>query len=176
MLVREPRPEPIPGKIGVLFSDEFRGFLYERRQGPPGEPPRGIGVPLVIGEPSVGLIREALGLLFSNVVEVSSVEAEGDHVGVIVPSIFSVDYTVLRTRVEVVYRFTLHRPSGEPVASWSITGVGLSPRLDDFGLALVSDRVRQCLALSMRDAAWNFTSGFSEQPAVRRWLEEHGLR
>lgn len=179
VLVREPRVEAIPVRIGVRFSDEFRGFLYERQEGPRGEPARGLGVPLVIGEPSVQLLHEALALLFSDVVEVSSLVGAGraaDLTGVIEPSLLAVSYTLLRTRVEITYGFSLYSRDGERIAAWSVTGLGIAPRLDDFAMfAIVNDRVRDCLGLAMRDAAWKFTSGFREQPAVRLWLARQGL-
>ena len=173
MLVREPRPEPIPIRIGVYWSPEFRSFIYR--------PHHLDGYAL--GKPSVRLLSDALALLFIEVVEVprpgSGPSLRGDLAGTIEPRIVSaarvlfsaepVEAGTIVQPVHITYGFTVYSPLGEPVASWEVTGRGNEPvgnPLDAFST------LKRNFHHAMREAAWRFTSGFRDVAEVRRWLDE----
>jgi hypothetical protein len=173
VLVREPRPETIPLRIGVYYSPEFRNFTYRHHFS---------DTAWILGKPSVQLFHEALTLLFIEVVEVprpgSGQTLRDDLAGVIEPRIVSADavYTsdehtqkerALVSPVHITYGFALSSPRGERVASWEITGRGEEPDWNP---------LKRNFGLAMREAAWNFTSGFRDVPEVQRWLAEQAGR
>jgi hypothetical protein len=156
LLIREPRPEPVPLRIGVYFPPELRSFTYRHQMS---------ARVYVLGEPSVRLLNEALALLFTEVVEVPGPGLgqglRADLAGVIEPRIISANWQFPSegiTAAQITYGFTLYSRRGETVASWDATGTGQgSGSFGNFGLA-------------MREAAWKLTSGFRDVPEVRRWL------
>ena len=173
VLVREPRPEPVPLRIGVYYSPDFRSFTYRDHL---------TDTEWILGKPSVQLLHEALTLLFIEVVEMprpgSGPSLPGDLAGIIEPRIVSaaVEYPytnkelqsgVIVQLVHVTYGFTVYSPSGEPVASWNVTGRGDEPIAN---LLAAESTVKRNFENAMRDAAWQLTSGFREIPEVRRWL------
>ena len=172
VLIREPRPDPIPLRIGVYYPPEFQSYTYRHHFS---------DTAWILGEPSVKLIREALALLFIEVVDVprpsSGTGLRGDPAGVIEPRIASAEAVywseehikagVAVQPVHVNYGFTLYSPRGESVASWDVTGRGEEPNSNP--LAAVSTLERN-FERAMQKAAWKFTSGFRDIPEVRRWL------
>ncbi len=178
VLIREPRPDPIPLRIGVHYSPEFQSFTYRHHFS---------DTAWILGEPSVKLIREALALLFIEVVEVprpsSGTNLRGNLAGVIEPRIASAEAVywseehikagVAVQPVHVKYGFTLYSPRGESVASWDVTGRGEEPNSNP--LAAVS-QLKRNFEHAMQKAAWKFTSGFRDIPEVRRWLAEQASR
>jgi len=60
-LVREPRPEPVPLRMGVYYPPELRSFTYRHHL---------TDTAWILGKPSVRLLGDALSLLFAAVVEV----------------------------------------------------------------------------------------------------------
>lgn len=174
VLVREPRPEPIPLRIGVYYSPEFRSFTY-RHYLP-------TDTAYILGKPSVRLVNAALALLFIEVVEVPrpglGASLRGDLAGVIEPRIVSAAYEYPRagTRVfpvHITYGFTAYSRRGEAVASWDVTGQGTEPTSNPFD---APSSIRRNFEHAMREAAWKLTSGFRDFPEIRRWLEEQGVR
>jgi len=178
VLVREPRPDPIPLRIGVYYSPEFQSFTYRHHFS---------DTAWILGEPSVKLIREALGLLFIEVVEVprpsSGTDLRGDLAGVIEPRIALAEAVYWSKEhineglpvqpVHVKYGFTLYSPRGESVASWDVGGRGEEPNSNPFaGVSMLKRNFEH----AMQKAAWKFTSGFRDIPEVRRWLAEQASR
>jgi hypothetical protein len=177
VLVREPRPETIPLRIGVYYSPEFRSFTYRHHL---------TDTAWVLGKLSVRLLHEALTLLFLEVVEAprpgSGPSLRDDLAGIIEPRIVSAAYEygfpelsgeAPNFPVHVTYGFTVYSPRGEPVTSWNVTGRGNQR----FGnpLAVISDP-RGNFELAMREAAWKCTSGFRDVPGVQQWLAKQGVR
>jgi len=173
VLVREPRPEAIPLRIGVYDSLEFRNYTYRSDFS---------DTAWILGKPSVQLLHEALRLLFLEVVEVprpgSEAGLHGDLAGVIEPQIVSASAKLLDRpysnpaawAVDVTYRFILSSPNGAPLASWQVTGWGKEP------VSFSQLTPRRSYGRAMREAAWKFTSGFHDIPEVKRWLAEQADR
>lgn len=178
-LVREPRPEPVPLRIGVYNSPELQDFTYKHHL---------TDIGWVLGKPSVRLINDALALLFLEVVEVPGpgpgLKSRGDLAGTIAPRIVSAEAVYLSgevanvgTRVlpvqpvQVTYGFTLYAPSGKPVASWEVTGRGREP-VDDGAISTLKRNFER----AMTEAAGKLVNGFREIPEVRQWLAEQGVR
>jgi hypothetical protein len=178
VLVREPRPEPVPLRIGVYYSPEFRSFTYQHHPA---------ATTWILGEPSVRLLHEALTLLFIEVVEVprpgSGPSLRGDLAGIIKPRIASAaavyghDYVMVMAEIDVsahvTYGFTVYSPSGEHVASWDVTGQG---KVSSGNLIDAASPLKQSFEHAMREAAWKLTSGFRDISEVREWLTEQAVR
>jgi len=177
-LVREPRPELVPLRMGVYYPPELRSFTYRHHL---------TDTAWILGKPSVRLLGDALSLLFADVVEVprpgTGPSPGADVAGVIEPRLVSAsavywsDEHVKRGErvqpVRVTYGFTLYTADGARVASWEVTGRGEEPVVNPLGGV---QTLKRNFEHAMREAAWNFTRGFRDVPEVRRWLEERGVR
>jgi hypothetical protein len=178
VLVMEPRPEPVPLRIGVYNSPELQDFTYKHHL---------TDIGWVLGKPSVRLLNEALALLFVEVVEVprpgSGPNPRGDLAGTIAFRIVSAEAVYLGrtvtvgTRVlavqpvQVTYGFTVYSQSGKPVVSWEVTGRGEEP-VDNGAVSTLKQNFEHAMA----EAARKVVSGFRDIPEVRRWLAEQGVR
>jgi hypothetical protein len=178
VLVREPRPQPVPLRIGVYNSSELQDFTYKHHL---------TDIGWVLGKPSVRLLNEALALLFVEVVEVprpaSGPNLRSDLAGTIAPRIVSAEAVYMSgevvnvgTRVlpvqpvQVTYGFTVYSRSGKPVASWEVTGVGKEP-VDNGAISTLKRNFERAMA----EAARNLVNGFRDIPEVRQWLAERGV-
>ncbi len=171
-LIREPRPESIPLRIGVYHSPEFRAAKYRHHL---------THTTWVLGEPSVRLLDDALSLMFSDVVRLARPPAEAPPsglAGVIEPRLLSAAFRYPRAGevafpTHVAYAFTLYRPDGSTVASWSVNGASGEAVSNPLG-AVAS--IKRNFEQAMREAAWKLTREFRDVPEVRGWLESHGVR
>ena len=187
VVIREPRPEPIPLVVGVYYPEEFLGFVHrewrvERKVG-------ALVPPFAVGEASVKLLDEALGLLFTQVVRMPGrppgVPGASSLAGVIEPRIVGVSYTPpvgaptkgvltytgLRATAWIAYGFTLYSVNGEQLASWEVRGYGVG--VDSWHSRRA---VLRSLEEAMREAAWEFPENFRSVPGVRRWLDANGVK
>lgn len=180
VVVREPRPEPLPLTIGVHYPDEVRSFRKVPVTGARGD---SMNTEILVGEASIKLIDDALGLLFARVVSVPTVtsvgSAEDGLSAVIEPRILAATLAVGRqgvddtfARASITYGFTLYSNAGERLASWTVSGAGLASSSTSLREAADWNIGRRSFELALRDAAWNFTSGFRDVAEVRRWLDE----
>lgn len=176
--IREPRPEPIPLRIGVYYSPQFRDFTYRHHA---------TDTAWILGKPSVRLLNESLALIFAEVVEsgkpgVSSGLPDG-IAGVIEPVIVSAGYTYPTLegarRIDTVcfqlhlnYGFTLYSPKGERLASWEVDGQDCAPETRPMATLITR---RLSFERTMREDAWKLITGFRDVPGIRRWLDEQGV-
>jgi len=184
VVIREPRPEPLPLTIGVHYPDEVRSFRKVPVTDARGD---SANAKILVGEASVKLIDDALGLLFARVVSVTTVTpvgSAGDGLSAVIePRILAAALEVGRQGVDdtfargsITYGFTLYSKTGERLASWTVSGAGLASSSTSLRDAADWNTVRRSLELALRDAAWNFTSGFRDVAEVRRWLDERGVK
>ena len=166
-LIREPRPESVPLRVGVYHSPEFRAAKYRHHL---------TDTTWVLGEPSARLLDDALAMMFAEVVHVSRPPAEAPPpaglAGLIEPRIASAGFRYPRVGEQafpthVAYAFTLYGSDGKPVASWTIEGTAAEPVGNP--LEAVAN-VKRNFEHAMRDAAWKLTREFRDVPEVRRWL------
>ena len=178
VLVKEPRPQQLPLRIGVYHSPELQDFTYKHHL---------TDIGWVLGKPSVGLLNDALALLFTEVIEVpkpGSPSMRGDLAGTIVTRIVSADAVYLSGQVanvggrtapiqpvHVTYGFTVYSQSGKPAASWEVTGRGSAP-VEDGAISTLKRNFESAMA----EAARMFVTGFRDVPEVRNWLAEQGIR
>ena len=172
-LIREPRPDAVPLRIGVYYPSELRGFTYRHHL---------TDTAWRLGAPSVQLLNEAFRLLFVDVVEVpwrpSNAAPATDVAAVIESRIVSAGFRYPRGGerafpAHVIYGFTLYDAAGATVASWSAEGTAAEPV--DNPLAAVAG-VKRNFEQAMREAAQKLTGGCREVPQVRQWLTAQGVR
>jgi len=172
-LLPGPRQDPVPLRIGVYFPPELRDFTYRHHA---------TDTAYVLGEPSVRLLKEALTLLFVQVVE-SPLPGSGsgllaDLAGVIETKIVSAGFEFPSPGSpsfpsHITYGFTLYSARGERVMYWEAAG----RRREPLGNPLTPvNTVKRSFELAMQDAVSEFTNGFRDIPEVRRWLDEQGVR
>jgi len=174
VLIREPRVERVALRVGVYYPPELRDFKYRHHF---------TDTAYVLGEPSVRLLTDALGLLFLEAVPSPRPGLETalrpDLAGVIEARIVSAGfrYPVLGKEdffpTHVTYELTLFSRSGDTVASWSSTG---SRRERVSNPAGAVGTIRRSFEQAMAESAWKLTSGFREVAGVRGWLEKENVR
>jgi hypothetical protein len=172
VLVREPRPERIPVRIGAYYSAGFREFTYRHHL---------TDTTWILGRPSQKLFEEAFNFLFLEVVELAQPGTDPTHsdlAGIIEPQIVSAAYEWAQGRgyypLHVTYGFTLYSPKGESLASWQVTGSGGTEPLRGSPLDIIR-YVKRSFEHAMREAAWKFTSGFREVPQLQEWLIDRAV-
>jgi len=174
VVVREPPPEQLPMAVAVRYPDEFRsvrkielmvsGFRLHRKA--------------LLGEASVKLFDEMLGLIFAEVRTMPLAESDSRDVAAIVePRIMQAALStgphgqgqVFTATIE--YGITLYSVAGERIASTTASGTG-SVVIGPFDTMLTRPIERRSIELAMRDAAWKFMRGLRDDPAIRSWLEQ----
>lgn len=173
--ITEPLASPrVPASIGVYFSDEFRTFEHRGSRG-------GDAWVFPLGPASVELFTKVFAQVFEGTETVGTLPPLGpehaDLVAVIEPRIeeFVFHIPFLKTQTftaEITYRFVLHAASGEPVASWTVTGEGAKPGSVSFEFAKWPG---QAADAALEDAARKFANGITNEPEVRRWIQGRGL-
>jgi hypothetical protein len=188
VVIREPRPEPLALTVGVHYPDELRSVRVVPRTFLNNGKVTRNDLEALVGQASVKLLDEALGLLFARVVPMPTVTpvggAPGDLAAIIEPTIQNVEIhiepnrnTAFTGRASITYGFALYTGVGDRLATWTVSGIGLERvEVGAFGPIRSGTGDQSDLELAMRDAAWNFMRGFREVPDVRRWLEERGVR
>ena len=171
-------PTPVvarmPVTMGIYYPDELRNYAYEENSD---ERPNW---KIESGSSHVALFEQILGSMFEQTIAVAGIEA-GAGAGVdavLAPSVAEMQFALPEeTRSDfyeawIKYDMELYDPTGNPIASWSITGYGKSStefmKSRDKGL---NAAVNQAL----RDAGARFALGFSQVEAVGAWLEQVDL-
>jgi hypothetical protein len=148
VVIREPRSPQLPITVGVRYPEELRSVRTIELTVPPG------GFRLqraaLLGEGSVKLFDEVLGLLFAHVRTVPLDESDSRDVAAIVePRLLQATLSTKPHRdgqifmATIEYGITLYSVAGERLASTT----------------------------AMLDAAWNFMRGFRDGHEIRRSLE-----
>jgi hypothetical protein len=176
-----PNVKPIPLKVGLYFSPEFRSYEYRyegyKISGEPGDKKS-----FAIGKASVDLFNQLLGSMFKKTVEVQQrppLSSGGTNLaGVIEANIEKFKLTKSqeqprrrqRYSVQLTYRFTVYTPDGKISVFW-VSGRGRSTdRWYDTSGKIYGEATDQ----AMKDAGKRFATNFLEIPEIQRWLESIG--
>ena len=168
-----PDSPKISERVGVYFSPEFKDYVHSEEHS-------GDTWVFPLGRASTDLFKVTFAQAFATTVPVEHLPPlEGDLAalpGVIEPRIegFSFDIPFIKTgtySAEITYRFTIHTPNGDPVASWTVTGAGAQHGQFGFEFARWPGEATD---LAMEDVARKFLEGLRNVPEVRRWLRERG--
>ncbi|MFQ5775428.1 MAG: hypothetical protein ACE5GS_12980 [Kiloniellaceae bacterium] len=171
--------EEIPLTMGVFYSPEF--LSYEHKQTIGG----GHKLRFEIGQSSADHFDQVFLALFRDIKIVSRrpplaptgprvdavIEPRFESVAIHDPSLFGWAGT---WDVRLTYLFTLFTIKGEPLASWTITGVGQNKKGIDWTGMGGSNIAGEAASRALRDAGEKFLDGFAQVPEVRRWLQERG--
>ncbi len=163
----------VPLNVGVLYTPELTE--YEHRGGKMGDT-----WIFPLGSASVELLDQTWGQAFRSALPVGSrpplASGSRNLAAVIEPRIEAFDFhlPMIKTgtyTAEITYRFVLYALSGDPVASWTVTGEGA--QRGQFGFDF-SRWPGEAADLAMEDAAQKFVAGLKRIPEVRRWLRSKG--
>lgn len=169
----------VPAMIGVYYSPEF--LSYEHKQTVYG----GHKLRFEIGQSSADHFDQVFLALFRNIRIVGQrpplsdsspnvdavIEPRIESVAIRDPSLFG--WTGWWD-VRLTYLFTLFATQGEPLASWTIEGVGQNTRSVDWTGVAGENIAAEAVNRALQDAGEKFLTGFAQVPEVRRWLKEHG--
>lgn len=177
LLVEGKFPSPlinnIPVNAGVMFTDEFKNYVYEESN-----KERGRWV-IDIGEAQTDMMQAVLPKMFASLTEVESIPVEQNTNNlelIIVPSVEAFQYTLpSETRIKIYeiflkYNIQVFEPDGTVVADWILTSYGKTPT----GF-MQSDQgaLNQAIVIALRDAGANLSLSFHQVPEIRAWLEQH---
>lgn len=167
----DPLVEPIPLKMGVFYSDQFRNYnhqIADRKKG---------SYNISTGSSQVRLFDTLLNEFFAGTRQLSALPSITKPVAVdavLAPEVEELQFTIPReTRTQVFeiwikYRINLYSGQGDPLLNWPITAYGKTPK------AFMKSReeaLEQAAVEALRDAGANFATSFSRLPELRRWLD-----
>ena len=170
-------PNPVvsrlPVKMGVVYRDELRNYVYEEDSEDRPE------WKIDSGASHLALFRQILTSMFDEVTEVPTINTGAGVHAVLLPSVAEMQFALpTETRTDfyeawVKYDVALYGKDGNAIANWSVTGYGKSStefmKSRDKGL---NAAVNQAL----RDAGAKFALGFNKVENVRVWLEQFNVR
>ncbi len=169
----------IPATIGVYYSPEFLSHEHKQIIG------GGHKLRFEIGQASADHFDQIFLALFEDVKIADQrpplptaspsvdavIEPRFESVAVQDPSLFGWAGT---WDVRLAYLFTLFTDQGEPLASWTINGVGQNTTGVDWTGLGGSNIAAEAANRALQDAGERFLTGFGKVPEVRRWLKESG--
>ena len=170
-------PSPVvsrmPVKMGVVYQDELRNFVYEEDSEDRPE------WRIDSGASHLSLFRQILTSMFDEVTEVATTNGDAGVQAVLRPSVAEMQFALpVETKTDfyeawVKYDMELYDQDGNNIANWSVTGYGKSStefmKSRDKGL---NAAVNQAL----RDAGARFALGFTKVADVSAWLEQFDIR
>ncbi len=164
--------EPMPARVGVYYSPEFRAYMHSGEQG-------GDTWNFPLGPASVNIYDGAFAAVFTKTVPVDRLPPQpaGGPVldAVIEARIVGFDFNLplLKTSTfssQITYNYILYSPDGARIASWTVTGFGAKRGQFGFDFARWPG---ESADLAMQDAASKFVTGFRTLPEVMNWLRKH---
>ena len=183
-----PKPvlDPLPVKVGVFFSEEFKTHTFV--DDPEEKTERSWVVET--GAAQVTLWQSILTHLFEQVVYLDSLPETGDgHQeptesipsqpqvdAILIPTIADLQYAIPAQTNSKVYEIwlkydvTLNNPDMSPISEWSMTAYGKTPEAFMLG---AQEAVEAAAVVALRDAGANFAVNFPRVPAVKTWLQEN---
>ena len=155
-----PLIEPLPARVGVYYSPEFREFAATRTVQVADRRDR---YHYALGEPSAALFDWVFPAAFETTLVVRTKPplsgGDGELDGVIAPQIEGFTLT------SISYEITLYAPSGEVIASVPADGTC-------FGQVFGARRASQATRCAMRDASAAFLIKLAEQPEIKQWIAD----
>ena len=173
-----PLIEPLPLTLGVWFGDDFaRHEFFD------GTKSRDESSWVVnTGAAQVQMWDGLLSGMFDQVIVLNDQPEAGRSspavAAVLIPHVEELQYAIPEhTQIKVYeiwmrYRFELVTIDGQPIAEWTMSSYGKTPTA-----FLQSDQeaVNLAAVMALRDAGANFSSHFTQFPAVQDWLREQGV-
>jgi hypothetical protein len=167
-----PLIEPLPLRMGVIFSDELYNFIYTEDI-----PDQSLWT-IALGDANVAMLAPLFERMFQETTDVEGVPIAGGVAaldGVIEPRLEKFEFDVpIGERDEFVevwmqYQITVYEPDGATVLQWPVSGYGKSELLRD-----QEDAVQRAAIVAMREAGATISTKFSQQPQIKEWLGGKG--
>jgi hypothetical protein len=177
-LPKRPLIEALPITIGVYYSPEFS--THESIEEVEGDRDR---YKFNLGSESVALFDQVFASMFEKVIHVENrhpLKTDGPKVNAVIePRIGYLRIGVAPKSqnadeycwVRIYYHITLYSPDGGLLALFTVDAVGESRPGHSIGVKSFGEAMH----FAMRDAAAQVMTGFSEEPAVREWLQALGV-
>lgn len=157
--------------VGLYFPEETAAYTWEENR-------YGDQFVFPLGPSSVRAIEEAADRVFVRTARVSGLpplpagspdvdavlEARIEDFSFVLPLLKTSTYSA-----EIAYRFTLHAPTGAPVASWRVVGEGAKAGELGFEFARWPGEATD---LAIADAMQTFVEEIDLEPEVTRWLRD----
>ena len=168
----------VPVAVGVYYSPEFLAYTHRQSYG--------FGphsVEFDVGESSAIHFSRVFNAYFQRALRFSdrptAARPAADVDAVLIPEIEQLTMTdpslygwAGTWRTELVYRFHLVDPAGQPIANWTVEGVGSKGGVDWVGPKIPGE----AFAAALEEAGRNFVNRFSHVPEVSRWLSARGIQ
>lgn len=165
-----PLVEPLGPSLGIVYDDDFRGYVYREQS-----EDRSQWV-IDSGSAQVQLLQRVLPALFAQVAELKSLpssEAPAATDLVLHPRLVEFQYSVPReTRFKLYevwlkYQFKLYDAEGEAVADWTLTAYGKTPSAF---MQSQEDAMNAAVVVALRDLGANLALRTRRQPELVAWL------
>ncbi len=167
--VPTPLVTQLPLKMGVYYEEKFRNFIYQENSE---DRPKWT---IDSGASQVELFDQILPSMFENVRHVSAIaDAQGDDLdAILAPNVEEMQFALPREtqtdlyEVWVKYKIQLHKPNGDLIAEWPLTGYGKSSTEFFKGR---DEGLQTAINLAFRDAGAKMALYFAKIPEVKQWL------
>ena len=165
-----PLVDPMPARIGVYYSDEFKTFAHEESISEQGT------FKIRLGDHNFRFFEGVLGGMFESVVHVGEPPVTGDVSkeidGVLVPKI--IKYGFLTPGVSglkfysasIHYRVTLYDMAGKEIGDWVNVGYGKS----ESQLFGKGEALQKASEMAIRDGGAKLVTGLQGESGVKAWL------
>lgn len=166
-----PLVEPLPARVGLLFSDDLYDYIHTESL------PQQSTWTIDLGDANVAMLEPLLQTMFEDARTIDDLPlSSADRAsldGVIEPALEKFEFDIpFSSRDEFVevwmqYRLIVYRPNGEIAAEWPVSGYG---KFETGGKRV--EAVEQAAIFAMREVGATISTKFAEQPDVGYWLEE----
>ena len=167
-----PLIEPLPVRVGLIFSEELRDFQHHE------ELPQQANWTIDLGDINITMLQPLFESMF---VETQNVEAipvdmpENNALdGILKASLnrFEFDVPVNSdnkfTEVWMQYQLDLYEPGGELITEWQVSGYGKA----EIGRTKRTESVSRAAINAMREVGATISTRFAQQPRIGFWLKE----
>lgn len=166
-----PLVEPLPVRVGLMFSEELRDFLHYE------EIPQQSAWTIDLGDANIAMLEPLFESMFEQTFEVQAMPLgpaqRGNLDGVLRASLNKFEFDVpigdddKFVEVWMQYQLNLYEPGGDLVAEWQVSGYGKA----EMG-GRKADSVNRAAVVAMREVGATISTKFAEQPQVGFWLQE----
>ena len=165
----QPLIEPLPLKVGVYYSDDFRKFETVDKQ------KYDLGLNLILniqwGKANIALFDYILPSIFKEIIPVQKLPEDVEHIAnidtIIEPSVqnYSIYTLTGSTDVLITYEIKFYLPNGEPIGSWTISSRG-----SGYNIFSIKKSTKEATKIAMREVAVIFMTDFCNQAYIKKFF------
>lgn len=164
-----PLVQPLPLRVGVHYTEALTSYSYTE------DLPNETRWSFTMGEANRTLFDQIFTAIFDSATTVeSNVVPDDQFDAVIEPEILALEFSLPHQSqtdqyaVWIRYNLKIFTPDGTLITEWPVSAYGQSDSRRFKG----KESMAQAAVRAMRDAAATITSGFAEQPKIRKALLE----